>query len=150
MKKEKKYFVPNYKNNAMSIAALIGGGALTVWSIFILAWLGLVLGALLVVSGAGVAILQPTHAVVSEKRITLYYGFGLFSEGAEWEDITAVYERTYKGRKKKDNEQIFSFDGMTSKNPRSFMRGEIEQNKKIRHLIVSFWGEPISAKKEED
>ena len=134
----------------MSIAALIGGGALTVWSIFILAWLGLVLGALLVVSGAGVAILQPTHAVVSEKRITLYYGFGLFSEGAEWEDITAVYERTYKGRKKKDNEQIFSFDGMTSKNPRSFMRGEIEQNKKIRHLIVSFWGEPISAKKEED
>ena len=148
MKKEKKYFVPNYKNNAMSIAALIGGGALALWSIFIFAWIGLILGAVLFISGAGVAVLQPTHALVSEKGITLYYGFGIFSESAEWENVTAVYEKTYIGKRKKDREKVFSFEGMTSKSYRPFMKGEIEQNKKLRGLIVSFWGEPVSAKKE--
>ena len=133
----------------MSIVAIICGGALTVWSIFAFAWIGLVFGGLLFVSGAGIALLQPTHALVSEKRISLYYGFGLFSEGAEWKDITAVYEKNYKGGKKKDREQIFSFEGMTSKSPRAFMRGEIERSNKMRRLIVSFWGEPLPAKKEQ-
>ena len=149
MKKEKKYFIPNYKNDAMSVIAILGGGALAVWSLFLFAWIGLVIGALLFISGAGIALLQPTHAVVSEKRIDLYYGFGIFSEGAEWKDISAVYEKNYKGGKKKDREQIFSFEGMTSISPREFMRGEIERNQKLRDLIVSFWGEPIRARKEE-
>ena len=132
----------------MSVVALIGGGALSLWSLFAFAWIGLVVGILLFISGAGIALLQPTHAVVSEKRIDLYYGFGILSEGAEWKDISAVYEKNYKGGKKKDREQIFSFEGMTSKAPREFMRGEIERNQKLRNLIVSFWGEPIPAKKE--
>ena len=132
----------------MSVFAVIGGGALTLWSLFNLAWIGLAFGGLLFVSGAGIALLQPTHAVVSEKRIDLYYGFGVFSEGAEWADISAVYEKNYKGGKKKDREQIFSFEGMTSKTPRAFMHGEIERNKKLRGLIVSFWGEPKLVKKE--
>ena len=150
MKKEKKYIVPNYKNDAMSTVAIIGGGALTVWSLLIFAWVGLIFGILLFVSGAGIALLQPTHVILSEKRIDLYYGFGIFSEGAEWKDISAVCEKNYKGGKKKDREQIFSFEGMTSKTPRAFMRGEIERNKKLRRLIVTFWGEPTKVKKEQD
>ena len=134
----------------MVLFAGVGGAVLLIWSVLSLAWIGMIVGLLLFISGAGIAILQPTHATVSESKITLYYAFGFFSEGAEWKNITAVYENNYKGGKKNDREHVFYFEGMTSKRPREFMRSEIARSKRLYDLITAYWGAPVKRTKRED
>ena len=148
--KEKKYPVVNWGNALMSSVAILAGAALLIWSITLFAWIGIIIGALLFVSGAGVAILQPTHAIVSASEIKLYYGFGLFYEGALWSDITAVYENNYKNAKKSDREKVFYFEGMTSPRPREFMHSEIARSDKLRSLITEFWGAPLKRTEKND
>ena len=149
-KKGKVYFVPNYKNNLLTLFALLAGGALVVVAAMSLSWIALVLGLVLLVCGFGLVVLQPTHATVSSERVTLFYLFGIFSESAEWKNIESVYENNYKGGKKSDREKTFYFEGMESRSRRAFMRSEIEQSRTMRRYIVAFWGEPIKRSKKED
>ncbi len=138
----KKYFVPNYKNLLLIAFGVLCGAALTAVSIVSHSWVGIVIGLVMFGCGVGIAILQPTHAVAGPDGIRLYYAFGIFRESAGWADITAVYENAYKDGRRSDREKVFYFVGIKPKY--RFMRSEFARSRKMRKLILAFWGkEPV-------
>ena len=142
--KEKKYFVPNYKNNLLSLFVVAFGYfllALAFWGgriaplclIFALICLGL---------GFALTVVRPTFCRVSAKGITLYYAFGFFRESGNWSDIKNVYDVTYRIGRTRDKEKVFIFKELTADKRFKYMKSEIEKNKKLGRLIRAFWGEP--------
>lgn len=144
IKKGKMYFVPNYKNNLLTLFMVVVGYfflAMAFWGGRI-APIPLVLSLICLVPGFALAVVRPTFCTVSESGISIFYAFGFFRESGNWDEIKKIYDLTYRIGRTRDTEKVFSFEGLRATKRRKFMKSEIEKNKKLGRLIREFWGEP--------
>ena len=141
----KNFFVPNCKNNLLSLFIVLCG--------YLLLWLSIgdrgvapipaVLSFVFVFLGLTLATVRPTFTVINERKITLCYAFGLWRESCEWDKLQNVYELDYRVGRTRDVEKVFRFEGLECKKRPFFVKSEIERSKKLRELICRFWGEPV-------
>lgn len=144
IKKGRMYFIPNYKNNLLSLFVVIAGYAFLAMGLWggKLSVLPLVLAAVCLVPGFALAVVRPTFCTVSERGISIFYAFGFLRESGNWEDIKSVADVTYRVGRTKDVEKVFAFTNLKANKRYKFMKSEIEKNKKLAGLIREFWGEP--------